>query len=122
MSPAHNQLIEEFSVRKTVVILPLLVYAFALSLSPVLGGPISETLGRLLVYLGSTLLGSFFTISVSFSRSFLALCILRFLARFCFAPSLAVATGTVNKVFRPEKRAIPATVCILTPFLGPRLR
>lgn len=112
---------EEFGVGKTVAILPLSVYALALGLGPVLGGPISETLGRLPVYLGSTLLGSFFTIGVGFSRSFPTLCILRFLAGFCFAPSLAVAAGTVNEVFRSEKRAVPATVCILTPFLGPGL-
>lgn len=121
MSPAQNQLMEEFGVGSTVAILPLSVYAFALGLGPVLGGPMSETFGRLPVYLGSTLLGSLFTIGVGFSRSFSALCVLRFLAGFCFAPSLAVAAGTVNEVFRPEKRAIPATICILTPFLGPGL-
>lgn len=121
LSPAHSQFMEEFGVGSTVAILPLSLYVLALGLGPVVGGPLSETVGRYPVYLGTVVLGSLFTLGVGFSHSFAAVCVLRFLAGFCFAPSLAIAGGTINETFKPVKRALPSTMFILTPFLGPGL-
>ena len=110
---------EEFGVSSTAAILPLSLYVFALGLGPVVGGPLSETIGRYPVYLGTVVLGCLFTLGAGFSQTFVGVCILRFLAGFCFAPSLAIAGGTINETFKPVKRAIPSTIFILTPFLGP---
>jgi MFS family permease len=112
---------KEFGVGSTVAILPLSLYVFALALGPVVGGPLSETIGRYPVYIGSVLLGSIFTLGVGLSHTFTAVCVLRFLAGFCFAPPLAIAAGTINETFKPASRAIPSTIFILTPFLGPGL-
>ncbi|KAJ5085964.1 hypothetical protein N7532_010735 [Penicillium argentinense] len=121
LSPAHTQFMEEFGVSSTVAILPLSLYVFALGLGPVVGGPLSETVGRYPVYLGTVILGSLFTLGVGFSHTFAGVCVLRFLAGFCFAPSLAIAGGTINETFKPAERAFPSTIFILTPFLGPGL-
>lgn len=121
LSPAHLQIMEEFGVGSTVAILPLSLYVLALGLGPVIGGPLSETIGRYPVYIGTLFLGSVFTVGVALSETFMAVCILRFLAGFCFAPSLAIAAGTINETFKPAKRAIPSIIFILTPFLGPGL-
>ncbi|KAJ5231756.1 uncharacterized protein N7469_006344 [Penicillium citrinum] len=121
LSPAHTQFMEEFGVGSTVAILPLSLYVLALGLGPVVGGPLSETIGRYPVYLGTVILGCLFTLGAGFSHTFAGVCVLRFLAGFCFAPSLAIAGGTINETFKPVKRAIPSTIFILTPFLGPGL-
>ncbi|KAJ5661431.1 uncharacterized protein N7477_009047 [Penicillium maclennaniae] len=121
LSPAHSQFMEEFEVGSTVAILPLSLYVFALALGSILGGPLSETVGRYPVYIGSVLLGSLFTLGVGLSNTFTAVCVLRFLAGLCFAPPLAIAAGTINETFKPAARAIPSTIFILTPFLGPGL-
>lgn len=112
---------EEFGVGSTVAVLPLSLYVLALGLGPLIGGPLSETVGRYPVYVGTVLLGSIFTVGVALSETFWAVCVLRFLAGFCFASSLAIAAGTINETFRPEKRAIPSIIFILAPFLGPGL-
>lgn len=112
---------EEFGVGSTAAILPLSLYVFALGLGPIVGGPLSETVGRHPVYLGTVVLGGLFTLGVGFSHTFAGVCVLRFLAGFCFAPSLAIAGGTINETFKPVKRALPSTIFILTPFLGPGL-
>ena len=119
--PAHADFMKEFRVSSTVAILPLSLYVFGLGLGPTSGGPLSETIGRYPVYFAGILLGSIFTIGVGFSHCFAVLCVLRFLAGFCFAPSLAIAAGTINEVFRPQERALPSLVFILAPFLGPGL-
>ncbi|KAJ5551552.1 hypothetical protein N7535_000504 [Penicillium sp. DV-2018c] len=121
LSPAHSQFMEEFGVGSTVAILPLSLYVLALGLGPVVGGPLSETVGRQPVYLGTVVLGSLFTLGVGLSQTFAGVCVLRFLAGFCFAPSLAIASGAINETFKPVKRALPSTIFILTPFLGPGL-
>ena len=112
---------EEFGVSSTVAIVPLSLYTLALGLGPIVGGPLSETVGRYPVYLGTLALGSLFTLGIGFSQNFASICVLRFLAGFCLAPSLAIAGGTLNETFKPIHRAIPSTIFILTPFLGPGL-
>lgn len=121
LSPAHTEFMTEFGVSSTVAILPLSLYVFALGLGPIVGGPLSETVGRYPVYIGTMFLGTLFTMGAGFSPTFAGLCVLRFLAGFCYAPTLAIAAGTINETFKPVKRAIPSTIFILSPFLGPGL-
>ncbi|KDN72105.1 putative major facilitator superfamily transporter [Colletotrichum sublineola] len=121
ISPARAQLMEEFGVTATQAIVPLSMYVFALGLGPVVGGPLSETVGRHPVYLFSLPLGGLFTLGVGFCHSFAGVCILRFLAGFCLSPSLAIGSGTVNETYRPSDRALPTTTYVLMPFLGPGL-
>ncbi|KAL2875163.1 hypothetical protein SGCOL_009594 [Colletotrichum sp. CLE4] len=121
ISPARAQLVEEFGVTMTQAIVPLSMYVFALGLGPVVGGPLSETVGRHPVYLISLPLGGLFTIGVGFCHSFAGICVLRFLAGFCLSPSLAIGTGTINETYRLSERALPSTTYILMPFLGPGL-
>ncbi|KFA70152.1 hypothetical protein S40285_06612 [Stachybotrys chlorohalonatus IBT 40285] len=119
ISPGRVQIQEEFNVTSVQAILPLSLYVFALGLGPVLSGPLSETLGRLPVYLGSMPIGAFFALGAGLTHNFHALCFLRFMAGFAFSPSLAIGAGTINDVYEPSQRAMPSTLFILMPFLGP---
>lgn len=110
---------EEFQVSSTYAILPLSLYTFALGLGAVIGGPLSETVGRYPVYLFATLLGSLFTLGVGFSQNFASICILRFFAGFFYSPSLVIAGGTINEIFQPVARAVPSVIFVMIPFLGP---
>ncbi|KAJ9487283.1 hypothetical protein VN97_g6024 [Penicillium thymicola] len=121
LSSAHSQFMEEFGVGSSVAILPLSLYVFALALGPIVGGPLSETVGRYPVYIGAIALGTLFTLGAGFCSTFAGLCVLRFLAGFCYAPTLAIAAGTLNETFKPVQRALPSAIFILTPFLGPGL-
>ncbi|KAM7199745.1 major facilitator superfamily transporter [Naviculisporaceae sp. PSN 640] len=121
ITAAHAQIMAEFSVSATQAILPLSLYVFALALGPVVGGPLSETVGRYPVFLLFTPIAGLFTIGAAQSTSFAALCILRFLAGFFFAPCLAISAGLLNEIFTKEDRGPPSTLFILTPFLGPGL-
>lgn len=119
MAPAVTQLQEEFGVGVTQSLVPLSLYVFALALGPVLGGPLSETVGRHSTYTVLGTLGALFTLGCGLVHNFAGLCVLRFLAGFCYAPSLAVSAGVLNDVFKPKERGLPSALFILTPFLGP---
>ena len=112
---------EEFGVTVTQALLPLSLYVFALGLGPVVGGPLSETVGRYPVFAIFTPLGLLFTLATGFCHSFVGICILRFLAGFALAPSLAISPGVINETFLPAQRALPSTLFVLSPFLGPAL-
>lgn len=119
MAPATTQLQEEFGVGETASLAPLSLYVFALALGPVLGGPLSETVGRHSTYTVLCSLGALFTLGCGLVHNFAGLCVLRFLSGFCFAPSLAVSAGVLNDVFHPKERGLPSALFVLTPFLGP---
>ncbi|KAL1873625.1 hypothetical protein VTK73DRAFT_812 [Phialemonium thermophilum] len=120
-SPAHAQFMSEFHVGSTVAILPLTLYVLALGFGPVVGGPLSETVGRRPVYIGSVAAGALFTLGAGFTHSFAGLCVLRFLAGFCWGPILAVASGSISDVFLPAHRGPVSAFFVLVPFLGPGL-
>lgn len=112
---------QEFNVTGTVALLPLTLYVLALGFGPVVGGPLSETFGRWPVYIGSMPLGALFTLGAGFTHSFAGLCVLRFLAGFCWAPVLATAAGSLADLFSYSTRGPPSAIVILMPFLGPGL-
>lgn len=119
MSPARIEFERDFHVSSTVALLPLSLYSLALGFGPVLGGPLSETIGRYPVYLWGTPLGALFTLGAGLSSSFAGICVHRFLAGFFWAPSLAVATGSIVETFKPQRRGQMVAFYILMPFLGP---
>jgi MFS family permease len=56
--PAYLQVMEEFEVSSMVVVLPLSLHVLALGLGPLIGGLLSETVGRYPVYVGTLLLST----------------------------------------------------------------
>ncbi|KAL5084795.1 hypothetical protein Trisim1_011464 [Trichoderma cf. simile WF8] len=119
MTASPEQLISEFGVTTTQSILPLSLYVFALALGPVIGGPLSETIGRYYIFMIGVLIGALFAIGCGTVQNFAGLCILRFLSGLFFAPTLAISGGTLNEIYKPEHRGIPSTFFITTPLLGP---
>ncbi|KAK8045522.1 major facilitator superfamily domain-containing protein [Apiospora rasikravindrae] len=121
VSPAHGEFMTQFGVSSTVAFLPLSLYVLSLGLGPFLGGPLSEVAGRRVVYLIAPTLGGVFSLACGFTRSFAGLCIMRFLAGFFYAPSLAVGSGVLNEIYYPAERGLPLALFVLSPFLGPGL-
>ncbi|KAH7114018.1 major facilitator superfamily domain-containing protein, partial [Dactylonectria macrodidyma] len=121
MSSARNDLMIEFNVSSTVALLPLTMYVLSLGIGPVIGGPLSETIGRYTIYVASVPLGALFTIGAGFVHNMGALCFLRFMAGLCWGPVLAVAPGSLSETFTPKSRGPVSAVFILMPFLGPGL-
>ncbi|KAM3444767.1 hypothetical protein NHJ13734_001117 [Beauveria thailandica] len=120
ISPATSAIMAEFRVTRVVALLPLSLYCFALGFGPVVGGPLSETMGRKPVYVGTSVLGALFTLGAGLTRrSFGALCFLRFMAGFCWAPALASGSGSIVETFAPRSRGPMIAIYVLMPFLGP---
>ncbi|KAK8068811.1 polyamine transporter 4 [Apiospora phragmitis] len=117
VSPAHGEFMTQFGVSSTVAFLPLSLYVLSLGVGPVLGVRCPKWPDGA----SSPILGGLFSLACGFTRSFVGLCIMRFLAGFFYAPSLAVGSGVLNEIYYPAERGLPMALFILSPFLGPGL-
>ncbi|KAF7718113.1 Uncharacterized protein PECH_002451 [Penicillium ucsense] len=119
VTPAQSAIQKAFNVSFTQSLLPLSLYTFALGSGPVIGGPVSETVGRMPVYYVAFPLGALFTLGAGLTSNFAALCFLRTAAGFCWAPMLTVAAGSIAETFSAKARGGMMALYILMPFLGP---
>lgn len=120
-TPGYPEVEKRFNVSSTVALLSLSLYVLGLAFGPVLAAPISETLGRRVVYLVSAPIAALFTLGAGFSNTFAALAITRFFAGFFGSPVLAVGAGTNVDLWAPVHRAVATAAFLLAPFLGPAI-
>lgn len=120
-TPGYPDVEKRFNVSSTVALLPLSLYVLGLAFGPVLAAPISETLGRRVVYLVSSPIAALFTLGAGFSNTFASLAITRFFAGFFGSPVLAVGAGTNVDLWAPVHRAVATSAFLLAPFLGPAI-
>jgi MFS family permease len=69
IAPARECLMDEFHVGGTVALLPFSLCILALGFGPVVGGPLSETIGRYPVYLTMLSLGALFMLGAGFTHT-----------------------------------------------------
>ena len=86
-----------------------------------ISAPISETLGRRVVYLSLFPISLLFTLGSGFAHNLATLIICRFLAGTLGSGALAVGAGTNSDLYRPLDRAPITSVFLLAPFAGPAL-
>ncbi|KZV73189.1 MFS general substrate transporter [Peniophora sp. CONT] len=118
---AETGIAKEFDVSKEVTILGVSVYVMGLGLGPLIAGPISEVLGRSVVYQGSYLFFFAFSWPVAFAPSIQEYIVFRFFTGFAASAFLSVAGGSVADMFSPDEIATPLAIFTISPFLGPEI-
>lgn len=119
VTPGTLEIVEKFGVSETVALLSVSLYILGLALGPVIAAPISETMGRALVYKITMPIYMLFILAAGLSSSFGGLLACRFLAGLAGAPCLAVGAGTVADLFEPHEMVTSGSIFIMTAFLGP---
>jgi MFS family permease len=110
------------SVSHEAAVLPLTLYTFGLAIGPLFIAPLSETLGRRPIYIGTLTAFLAFIAGSGAANNFATLLVCRFLAGFAGSAGLAMGGGTVADIWALEKSGGSAALFfILGPFLGPTL-
>ncbi|KAK5988383.1 Polyamine transporter 4 [Cladobotryum mycophilum] len=118
-APGTRRAASDLGVSQTVSLLGVSIFCLGLSLGPVIGAPLSETAGRLVVYRFGLPIATLFIIGSALARNIRTIVVCRFLAGVFGSPALSVGGGSVADIWPPSQRG-PSTVLFVTaPFLGP---
>jgi len=120
-TPAVHEISEHFHVSQEAALLPLSLWTLGLAFGPMISAPISETLGRLIVYRLTVPISLLFTLGAGLSKSFGSLLVLRFLGGAAGSAALAVGAGTSADMFPLRLFAYSSSCFVAQAFLGPAL-
>lgn len=121
ITPSRQEIQHEFGVSETVSLLPFVLYVPGLSFGPLLASPSSERFGRRPVYLAGISLFIVFTLGAGFASGIASLPVCRFFAGVFGSPRLSIGSATLIDIWEQHERAVPWSVYVTTPFLGPAI-
>lgn len=115
------KIMSEYNVSQVLALSGLSFYLVGLSLGPVLGAPMSEMLGRRLVYWISFPISMLFVMGVGLSSNIRSILVLRFFSGLFASPVMAIAGGSINDIWDLDMVGIAMSSFCLAPFAGPVL-
>lgn len=119
--PGIHQIAESLHVDQEQVVATSTGYVIMLGLGPLLIAPLSETLGRRVVYNFCFGVFTLLQIPAALAPNIAVLIIVRTLAGFFGSVGIANGGGTINDMFPPSERASIYGWYLLGPMLGPVL-
>lgn len=108
-----------FGVSKTVATLPVTTFLLGFATGPLLFAPLSEVLGRTLIF--RVVLGLFccFNLGCALAPNVEALLVLRFLCGFFGAPTVTNSGGSLADIWPQSQRSVPFALFTTGSSLGP---
>ncbi|PWY66713.1 MFS general substrate transporter [Aspergillus heteromorphus CBS 117.55] len=116
-----TQVVGYFSISDEVATLGVSLFVLGFAIGPLVWAPLSELIGRQLVFFISYLGLAVFCAAATGSQNPWTLIILRFFAGSFGASPLTNAGGLIADVFPAEQRGLAMSVFAGSPFLGPTL-
>ncbi|KAJ5220292.1 hypothetical protein N7468_009496 [Penicillium chermesinum] len=120
-SAVQPQAMAEYGVSEVVGSLLTAMFLLGFATGSLVSGPLSEILGRNMVYISSMVLFALFTMATGLGPNIGSQIILRFLAGFFGCPPLTCAGGTIADLWNPLEKTIFFPVYAILSFGGPIL-
>lgn len=112
----------DFDIGRTTALLSGTLYMLGLAFGPLILAPLSEFLGRRLLYQLTSICMVAFACGAGAAKSFATHLICRFLCGFLGTAGIAIAGGTMYDVWGMSKAGrLPRLIFVLGPFIGPSL-
>ncbi|KAF2012193.1 multidrug resistant protein [Aaosphaeria arxii CBS 175.79] len=110
---------EEFNVSEEVALLSITLFVYGFGIGPMAFAPLSEILGRRIIY-GTTLLAAvLFTIPGAVADNITTLLVTRAIAGISFSAPMSLVGGTLADLWKNEERGVPMAAFSAAPFIGP---
>ncbi|EEP79877.1 hypothetical protein UREG_04723 [Uncinocarpus reesii 1704] len=116
-----NQIMQEFNVGTEVMILGVSLFVLGFAIGPLLWAPMSELLGRQVLFCGTYMALTAFNAGAAGSQNIWTLIILRFFAGSFGSSPLTNAGGIIADMFSASQRGLAMGMFSVAPFLGPVL-
>lgn len=116
-----QEILKGFGIVQEVATLGLSLFVLGFALGPLAWAPLSELVGRQVVFAGSYLSLAAFCAGCAGSQSARALIILRFFAGSFGSSPLTNGGGVIADIFSADDRGLATSLFAGAPFLGPSL-
>lgn len=110
---------EEFNVSEEVALLTITLFVVGFGVGPMAFAPLSEILGRKIIYASTLLLAVIFTIPGAVAKNIATLLVTRAIAGIAFSAPMTLVGGTLADLWRNEERGVPMAAFSAAPFIGP---
>lgn len=116
-----EEIMIKFGVSQELAISGLSFYILGLAFGPFFTAPLSELVGRRIIYVVSFPIGMLFAMGCGFATNIRTLLVLRFFTGYFASPALSIAGGTISDVWANEPVDLSFAIALfcLAPFLGP---
>ncbi|KAF2274867.1 putative MFS multidrug transporter [Westerdykella ornata] len=121
ITPGLEGVSEEFDVSREVALLTITVFVVGFGVGPMVFAPLSEVVGRRIIYGTTLLLAVIFTIPGAVAQNIGTLLVTRCLAGISFSAPMTLVGGTLADLWKNEERGVPMAAFSAAPFIGPAL-
>lgn len=110
---------ETFDVSEEVALLPITLFVVGFGIGPLVFAPISEWVGRKIVYVSTLTIAVIFVIPCAVATNIQTLLVCRLIDGIAFSAPMTLVGGTLADLWRSEERGVPMAAFSAAPFCGP---
>jgi hypothetical protein len=110
---------ETFNVSEEVALLPVTLFVVGFGVGPLVFAPISEWVGRKIVYVSTLAIAVVFVIPCAVAPNIGTLLVCRLIDGIAFSAPMTLVGGTLADLWRNEERGVPMAAFSAAPFCGP---
>ena len=111
--------VETFDVSEEVALLPITLFVVGFGVGPLVFAPISEWVGRKVVYVSTLAVAVVFIIPCAVAPNIGTLLVCRLIDGIAFSAPMTLVGGTLADLWRKEERGVPMATFSAAPFCGP---
>ena len=112
---------ESFGVSEEVSLLTITLFVVGFGVGPMAFAPMSEMLGRRIVYITTLAIAVIFIIPCAVSQNIATLLVCRLIDGIAFSAPMTLVGGTLSDLWLNEERGVPMAFFSAAPFLGPAI-
>ncbi|KAK2763143.1 hypothetical protein FQN54_009779 [Arachnomyces sp. PD_36] len=112
---------KSFGVSEEVSLLTITVFVIGFGVGPMVFAPLSEMVGRRLVYGTTLFLALVFIIPCAVAENIGTLIVCRAIDGIAFSAPMTLVGGTLSDLWRNEERGVPMAAFSAAPFVGPAI-
>ncbi|KAG9243243.1 major facilitator superfamily domain-containing protein [Calycina marina] len=112
---------KEFNVSEEVALVSISVFVVGFGLGPMIFAPLSEVVGRRVIYASTLLLAVIFIVPCALATNIQTLLVCRAIDGIAFSAPMTLVGGTLADLWRTEERGVPMAAFSAAPFIGPAI-
>ncbi|TVY30894.1 putative MFS-type transporter protein [Lachnellula hyalina] len=112
---------KEFDVVEEIALISISIFVVGFGLGPMVFAPLSEVLGRRIIYATTLLLAVIFIIPCAVAPNIQTLLVCRAIDGIAFSAPMTLVGGTLADLWKTEERGVPMAAFSAAPFIGPAI-